>query len=228
MDLSRTQKFIHPDWIGNRAVRVFGLGTIGSRIVISLAQDGLRRIDGYDPDSYAPENQATQRFLHEHLGTPKAVAQREYVRLHVGSDVVVPHVERVKPDAKLPGFIFTAVDDQEWRKEYWYQSLKGNEDVELLIDCRMGEDGGRIVALDPKNLEHQARYEESHLYSQEEADRTGCSTDSTIGSTADIIAGFAGWRLKRWLHLERGEMHAYENFIGFDLVPITDIEIQRW
>jgi hypothetical protein len=228
LDLRRTRRYFEPSWLQGRDVHVVGAGALGSRIIEGLARDGVSAIHVYDDDAYEGLNQSNQRFLHRSLGEPKASAIGEYVSECVGEDVVIPHLARVDTNTPLTGFVFTAIDHQDTRIALWNGLFKQNAGISLLIDSRMGADGGRIVALDPNNFGHIGQYEQDHLYTQEGAEQTGCVTDDSIGSTADIVAGHALWRLKRWLHFEQGSSDPYDNFIGFGLIPSFESEVEQW
>lgn len=228
LDLRRTRRYFEPAWLQNREVHVIGAGALGSRIIDGLAHDGVPQIHVHDHDAYEEVNLSNQRFLHRSLGESKAAAAAAYISACIGEDVVIPHPKRVETNTPLTGFVFSAIDNQDTRIALWNGLFKMNANISLLVDSRMGADGGRIVALDPNNFEHIGRYEKDHLYTQGEAEQTGCVTDDSIGSTADIVAGHALWRFKRWLHFEQGSPDPYDNFIGFGLIPSYEPETEQW
>jgi hypothetical protein len=234
LNLTRSKEVFDPAWLSSREVHVIGAGTLGSRIIAELVHMGVPRVHVYDDDVYAEENISTQTFLQASLKHPKPEGAQAYARATTGlGDVIVPHCERVVGPRTFGGFVFTAVDSMTAREDLWLNSLrfqkeKSDEETSLLIDSRMGPDGGRICGLDPNNFEHVARYEEGHLYSDKDAEQTGCATHDAIGGTASIVVGHALWRFIAWIHFEQGKLKTYDNFMAFYMRPRYKEIVEQW
>lgn len=219
LDLSRTRQFFEPEWLRGREVNLVGGGAVGSRIAEELGPIGVPSFNLYDPDVFDGSNVSNQRMLHSCLGKPKATSSAELLRAMIGEDVVVPHIERVSGKKEFSGFVFTAVDHMDDRSDMWKNSFRGNENISLLVDTRIGADGGKIIALNPSNIEHIHQYEKTELHTQAAAEAEGCGRDHRVGATASIAAAHAVWRFQRWLHFEQGEEMQYENIIYFEMRP---------
>lgn len=213
-----------PGKFGRRRVDIVGCGAVGSRVVLSLAKLGVENIHVWDFDRIEEHNLANQAFGLGELGVLKvdALAQLAYR----DSDVrIEPHAEKVDGSQTFGEIVFLLTDTMASRKEIWERGIKFRTHTSLLIETRMGADSGRVYAINPSRLGHIREWEKT-LYSDEEAEVSACGASTSVGPTAEIIAGLAVWQMVRWFAVELGGNDVLDNEIIFSLRSMTTISRQ--
>ena len=174
-----------------RPVTVIGAGATGSYMVWLLAKMGCRDITVYDDDDVENYNLPNQIYGTEDVGKGKVEALADAVRAATG--VTIRGIHRKFSKGKIVqrkgGVVFLLTDTMESRKKIWNSSIKNRKDVDMMIETRMGIDGGRIYAVRPSDEKQIAGYEKT-LYTDAEAEESPC-TSKAIAPTAATIAGIA-------------------------------------
>lgn len=214
IDPLRHLSVFKPEAFGQRRVDVVGCGATGSRIAMSLAKLGVKNIHIWDFDTVEEHNCANQAFGWRHVGKPKVQALAEMLKEDVLSDYKV-HAERVDGSQSLGEVVFLLTDTMGSRKEIWDKSIKLQPRTRIMIETRMGVDNGRIYAINPCSLDHIRRWEAT-LYTDSEAEVSACGGRTSVGPTAEVIAGIAVWRMICWAREEE-----IENETIFQLRPTT-------
>ena len=88
LDLSRQSKLVSKEAIENFTIKVFGVGSVGSHVVKTLAKTGFKNIEIYDMDTVEEENIAAQAFDYRHIKKSKVEALKEIVKECSGTDIV--------------------------------------------------------------------------------------------------------------------------------------------
>jgi len=211
IDPTRHLSVFSPEAFGNKRVDVIGCGATGSRITLSLVKLGIKNIHCWDFDKVEEHNIANQIYFNGAIGLPKVEA------LEIEADGITPHEEKVDGSQQLGEIVFLLTDTMSSRKEIW-EGIKFQPNLRLLIETRMGADNGRIYTVNPKDMNHHKKWEDT-LYSDEEAETSACGTSISVGPTAEIISGLAVWQLLRWFSIEQGKEDTLEHEIIFSLRP---------
>jgi hypothetical protein len=107
----------------------------------------------------------------------------------------------------------------EARKNIWDSSIKMKMSTKLMIETRMGADNGRIYSVNPTNI-YDIRGWEDTLYSDDETEESACGATTSVGPTANIIAGMAVWQMIRWFNLQTDDnAPSLENEVIVSLNP---------
>ncbi len=218
MDITRHIDVFSPDAFGNARVDVIGAGATGSRVVLSLAKQGLENIHVWDFDIVESHNLPNQAYRQQDIGRLKVEALQEIVLEATGTKVVI-HNEKVDGSQKLGEVIFLLVDSMAGRKEIWEKAVRNKIRVKLMIETRMGTDSGRIYTILPSDPDQIAKYEEN-LYEDVEAEVSACGTTMSVGPTAEIVSGLAVWQMMRWAAIKQGKQDTLNPEIIFALRPM--------
>ena len=154
-------------------IRIIGAGSVGSFTCLSLCKMGAQRVKVWDDDMIDEHNIANQFYRIEDIGEFKTDALQKMIMDFEGTPIDV-ETEKFYGEEDCNGIIIVAVDNMNARKRIW-EKVKGNEDVSLFIDPRMGGRVARIYAVNPMN---PGVYEET-LYDDDEAEEERC-TEKTI------------------------------------------------
>lgn len=213
IDPLRHLKVFDPDRFGKRRVDVIGCGATGSKVALALAKLGVQNLRCFDFDKVEEHNIANQAFGIGDIGKLKVEALKKIIKRD--ADLTIQAVaEKVDGSQPLGEVVFLLTDTMSSRKQIWEKALRYRPTTKLVIETRMGTDNGRIYAVDPCDPSHVEGWE-SNLYTDAEADVSVCGARTSVGATADIVAGMAVWQFLRWFSGE----HDRENEIIFSLKP---------
>jgi len=191
IDPLRHLEVFKPEAFGEQQVTVIGLGATGSRIAMSLAKLGIKNLHIYDFDKIEYHNVANQLFGNKQVKQGKCECLASMIE---DSTDIKPKWfnKEVTGSESLGQYVFLLTDTMKSRKEIWEKGLKLNPQIKLLVETRMDVDNGRIYAINPLNSTHIDEYENT-FYDDEKTVTSACGATSTVGSTAEIISGFAVW-----------------------------------
>lgn len=218
IDPLRHMNVFSPDKWGSRRVDVIGAGSTGSKSVMSLAKLGIENIHVHDFDKVEPHNVANQLFGNEDIGKWKVEALKEIVERQTGTKITA-HNERVDGTQELGHAVFLLTDTMSSRKEIFEKGLKFKLRTKLMIETRMGVDGGRIYVINPSKLPEIKGWEAATVYDDKMAEVSACGASISVGPTAGIIAELAVWQLIRAFAIENGEEDELDNEILLNLRP---------
>jgi len=200
IDPLRHLEVFSPHAFGGKRVDVIGAGATGSKVVLELAKLGVENIHVWDFDNVEEHNVANQAFGNGDIGKLKVHALAEIVKAATGTDISA-HVERVDGSQQLGEVVFLLTDTMASRREIYEKGLKLKLRTKLLVETRMGADGGRIYAFNP-NRPSECRSWEKTLYTDDQTVVSACGASISVGPTASIIAGLAVWQMIRWFSIE--------------------------
>lgn len=225
MELFDPDKFEHP-------VTIIGAGATGSWLALALAKLGITDITVYDFDVVEEHNIPNQAFrvstiIHENdtdvhtsdIGAYKVNALRELVRESTGTIINIVNEKFV--DQRLSGVVFLMVDSMSARKEIWENSIKLKPTVKLLIEPRMGLDVGRIYNVDPTDMNHIKKYEDTY-YGDDVAEVSACGASKTVITSA---LGITSWCSRQLINFYNKEELDNEILIDF---KYNNIFTTRW
>jgi hypothetical protein len=199
IDPLRHQSVFNPSrWSGT--IDIAGCGATGSRVALSLARLGLAgHLRLFDHDVVEPHNLANQLFSAQLLGVNKANAAACEIEA-VTSQVADWHSQHY-PISPITGrVVFALTDTMSSRKAILAACADPFSACELLIETRMGIDEGRVYAFHPHSSIEHAAYAAT-LYDDDTATPSACGA-TTVGPTADILAGLAVWQFIAWFRNE--------------------------
>lgn len=171
----------------NKPITVIGAGATGSYIVWLLAKMGCRDITVYDHDKVENHNLPNQVFGLEDIGKKKVIALAAAVE--AGTGVKIKPIPKKFSKGQLAGIVYVLTDTMASRKAIWESSIRYQLSVDLMIETRMGAEGGMIYAVKPCLPDHIAAYEQT-LYTDAEAEKSPC-TSRAIAPTVATLAGMA-------------------------------------
>lgn len=224
LDTIRHIEVFSPDSFGDTQVNFVGVGATGSRMALGAAKLGIRNIHVYDFDKVEPHNVPNQIFGNNHVGMLKVEALKDIIHEQTGTTITI-HPERVDGSQRLGDVVFLLTDTMASRQEIWKAGLRYKPHVKFMVETRMGKNSGRVYALNPSKPLHVKGWEET-LYSDDVAEVSACGTSITVGSTAEVVSGFAVWQLIRWHQiqeeLKQGKVPTdeVENELVFSLQPM--------
>ncbi|UCF68782.1 MAG: ThiF family adenylyltransferase [Acidobacteriota bacterium] len=194
---TRQQDLLTPEHFRGHDIDVVGAGSLGGAIVMTLCKmgAGIRNcVTVTDFDACAPHNLPTQWFraAHADLGEAKVTALEEMVGF-VCERPIRPIHERFTGSEPRPvgPVLIVAVDTLEERRRIW-ATVRDREEIQLLIDPRMGAEVLEIYTLSKKRggYESHDSYEHS-LDDGGEPFRERCTRRSIL-YTALGAAAFVG------------------------------------
>lgn len=190
---------------------IIGAGSVGSFTALSLAKMGIQDITVYDADTVEEHNIPNQFYRMEDIGRPKVIALKDII--HGFTGVEIKPVAELYKDQGLKGIVISAVDSMKARKEIW-RRIKGNVQVDLYIDARMGAEVAQLYSIFP--IEDIKLYQKS-LHSQREALQEPCTRRAIIYTVLGI-SSFISSQVKKFLG---GESIRKELTIDFKLGMIV-------
>ena len=208
-DYSRQINILNPDEFKTR-INIIGVGATGSWMSLALAKMGLNKLHLYDFDTVGEHNLPNQMFGLRDINRNKALSMRNIIKSLTGF-VVGAKDAKIEGDTPMQGIVFMLTDTMKSRKDIYYKAIKNNPNVDLLIETRMDLRGGRIYVIDPKNLNHIKRYEET-FYGDDEAEVSACGVSQTVLPTALGITSHAIWKLLDYIN---GELVYNETVLDF-------------
>lgn len=202
MDLLRQQDLLPATLLATMPVlHLIGAGGIGSPTALALAKMGCPELHIYDPDTIEEHNIPNQLFRLADVGKPKVEALCTMCR-EFSDCRCFPHQTKIEGKEVLEGIVISGVDSMASRKSIW-AAIKGNIKVRLYVDGRMGGEVGRVIAVCPASPT-DARFYESTLFSDEEAEQVPCTARAIIYNVF-ALASLISSRIKK--HLKEEEAH---------------------
>ena len=214
----RHNEVFQPDLFGQRRVDVIGVGATGSRVVMELVRLGVQQLHVWDFDRVESHNLANQAYGLEDVGKLKVEALAGLAARTAGVSLVL-HPVAATPNDQFGEVVFLLTDTMASRREIFDGALKLRIGTRRVIETRMGVEQGRVYSIDPR-VPVQIRGWEQSLYKDDQAVPSACGSTTTVGATAEILAGLAVWQFVRWWKLEQGTSETgLDNEIIFGLMP---------
>ena len=173
-------------------IRIVGAGSVGSFTCLSLSKMGAHNIKVWDDDMVDEHNISNQFYRTEDIGEFKVDALQKMIMDFEGIPIQIENDKWYGED-DCNGIIIAAVDNMNARKRIW-EKVKGNSDVSLFIDPRMGGRVARIYAVNPMN---PGDFEDT-LYSDDDAAEERC-TERTILYNVLGISSFISKMIEDWM-----------------------------
>jgi len=173
-------------------IRIVGAGSVGSFTCLSLSKMGAKNIKIYDDDMVDEHNISNQFYRTQDVGEFKVDALQNMIMDFEGVPIQIEN-EKWYGNNDCNGIIISAVDNMNARKRIW-DKVKGNNDVSLFIDPRMGGRVARIYAVNPMN---PGSFEDT-LYDDDDAEQERC-TERTIIYNVLGISSFICKIVEDWM-----------------------------
>jgi molybdopterin/thiamine biosynthesis adenylyltransferase len=169
-------------------VTMIGCGAVGSFTALALAKMGVGSMVLYDPDSVEVHNLSTQFFRDTDLGRSKVEALADQLRAM--TETTVTAIPDAYTDQPLAGVVISALDSMDARRRVW-RRVRGNRDIALYVDSRMGALVGQVLTVHPGSPIEEQAYRRT-LHSQQEALQEACTARSVIFTVLGIASTVAG------------------------------------
>lgn len=177
-------EYFDPDRF-TKPIHIIGMGSIGSAVALLVAKLGIKtQLHLWDDDIidegrnlpvellYRRRDLAEQRF--------KVDAAAEILGELCEPDLeIVPHRARVTEDTILEGVVISGVDSMKSRSAIWEAVQTAR--VPIYIDGRIGGERLTLLTLNPSLPEPADRYEDEHLFPDEEGSDGVCGARNWIG-----------------------------------------------
>lgn len=205
----------HPD----ARVTLVGVGGIGSPTALALAKLGIPKLTLIDPDIVERHNLPNQMMPMYSDDVPKVDAVADVVQQFAPAEVET-HQARIGengwnmecaglPLPRLHGIVVVSPDNMQARADLWHQ-VKFNPYVPLLLDGRMGGQNLLLYAVDPRDPDDQAYYEDT-LFTDEDAVEAPCTAAAVIDVgfmiasliTRAVRKHYAGEQLERMIFVDQ-------------------------
>jgi hypothetical protein len=208
LDISRHQELFEPHNF-RTPITIIGAGATGSWIALSLAKLGIEDITVWDFDKVEAHNIPNQAYGIHDVDKPKVKALYELIQYETKTEI------NIKPqkytNQRLSGIVIMQVDSMSERKRIWETSIKMKPSVKLLIETRLGMDCGRVYNVEPTNLEHIKKYEQT-FYSDEESEVSACGHSLSVISSA---LGISAWCVRQLINFHNNVELDNEILIDF-------------
>lgn len=192
MDFSRQREIFEPESF-KLPVHVIGCGATGSWVAVMLAKLGVKDLHLHDFDIIEEHNLPNQLFKQIDIGRSKVSASHDMCS-GLSDTKATLHNTEVTGDTQLSGIVFILTDTMFSRADIYKKALKNNVAVPLVIETRMGTEGGRVYAFNPCKRGETVEYAKT-LYTDDEAVVSACGIRQTLAPTAALIASLAVWQL---------------------------------
>jgi len=173
-------------------IKIIGAGSVGSFTCLSLSKMGAHNIKVWDDDMVDEHNISNQFYRTQDIGEFKVDALQQMIMDFEGIPIQTEN-DKYYGDSECNGIIISAVDNMSARKRIW-EKIKGNPDVSLFIDPRMGGRVARIYAVNPMN---PGDFEDT-LYDDDDAEQERC-TERTILYNVLGISSFICKMIEDWM-----------------------------
>ena len=169
-------------------ITMIGCGAIGSFTALALAKMGAGNMTLYDPDTVEIHNLSTQFFTNADLGRPKVIALADQLRTM--TETTVTAIPDAYTDQPLEGLVISALDSMDARRRVW-RHVRGNRDIALYADSRMGAMVGQVLIVRPGSPIEEDVYRRT-LHTQQEALQEPCTARSIVHTVLGISSIVAG------------------------------------
>ena len=175
---SRQADIVPADRIAACKATVIGVGAIGRQAALQLADIGIPCLQLIDFDVVEPSNLASQGYLEDDLGRPKAEATADLCQ-QINHNLEVYEVnDRFRRGVVVGDILFCCVDKIDIRKLIW-QAVK--DKVNFYCDGRMSAEVIRVLTA----CDYESRkYYPTTLFAPQEAYTGPCTARTTIYSPA--------------------------------------------
>jgi len=221
-DISRHKEVFDPEKLDDD-IHVIGTGATGSKVVLSLAKLGLKRINFYDFDIVEEHNLPNQAYSLAHVGKEKVIAMSEIlIDLGLKKDIDFNYSnvkigEQWLRKNRPTGYFFLCVDTMICRKEL--MEILTNPliiEASYIIESRMGGDGGAVFSINPTINTDYEFWKAQSDYTDNEAEVSLCGTSISVGPTADIISATMVWQFMKRFNVPIKELIKEKDIkIGF-------------
>lgn len=195
-----TSRFNGATWfeeIQKKTVILAGLGGIGSYVCFLLARMQPTAIFLYDDDIVEAANMSGQLYGLGDIDNYKVDAMKDMIENYAGYNSVFAIREKFTSSSEAADIMICGFDNMEARNIYfhaWAAHVRRKETTEekshcLFIDGRLSAEYLQVYCISGDDESAILKYEETALFSDEEADETVCSYKQTT-YMANMIGSF--------------------------------------
>lgn len=194
------------------AVHIMGCGAIGSHLAEQIARLGVSAVHLWDFDTVCAHNIANQNFRACDINEPKVQAL-EKILIEINPDInVILHDKGWKPESRLSGWIFLAVDNIDIRRAI-VEENRMNPYIKGYCDIRMGLTDSQIYFINTHSLIDNllGTMNFSHEEAKAAAPVSACGLTLSVIPTIKMATAVA---IANWIQCIKNE--EFYNFIMTD------------
>jgi len=166
-------------------VHLIGVGGIGTHVLVTLVELGVREVHIWDDDIVSAHNRPTQFiYTKQDIGKPKVEGALKFIERQGFDTTVIPHNERVCADTDLSGIVISGVDTMASRMVIWEAVQSSGAMTPIYIDGRIGDECLHVLTLDPCDPIAVKRYERSLIPDSRSKDRSCTTRDNPHSAIA--------------------------------------------
>jgi predicted ThiF/HesA family dinucleotide-utilizing enzyme len=213
MEYMRQLDLLDPTEIKSKTITLVGAGATGSYVALALAQlgwgdhhSGQGKLIIFDGDKVKDHNLCNQVYERSHVGKSKVESLKEIIFRKCGFTIEVHDEyvdEKTDPSLVRSNYVLLLTDTMKSRKEIFEKFLEFSLRTDLVIETRMGIKDGRVYAFNPNDVDHKREWK-STLYSDKEAEASGCGASASIITTVMFLAALAAQRVVQHFNLKYG------------------------
>jgi len=209
---ARYKGMVDPSTLQALSVSIIGVGAVGHKVALLLAEMGVGAIRVIDPDTVEEKNLGVQGYRPDQVGMKKATATLHDVKaLSPGIDAN-RHVTRA---LTLPAcdVAFVCVDSMEARNRLYNHDTN----VGWIVDTRVGGELGRVIAGDFHALR-------ATLYDDKDALDLPCDA-RMVAYNASLVASVAVYAAKRWM---QGQDECLDMSLSLEEMAFQGMSLSRY
>lgn len=203
LPLERQRSIFDTQAYGDVEMHCIGVGGNGSNAVWAVVSTlGMRNVHVYDTAMVKPHNGDNQRYSMTDVGSPKVEALQREIERWTGIRIHA-HNELVTGPIPMSGIVLLCVHKNKIRRDVHDWCIRGNPNVRLLLDLRMGGELSSLYTTDPRVAEQERAWDgyakdlpEGH---EQLAD---CGGAVTVGLTTLRLGVETGEQIMRWAKRE--------------------------
>lgn len=202
LPLERQKSIFDAGVYGDTEVHCVGVGGNGSNAVWPIVCMGMRVVHAYDAGILKTHNPDNQRYPMVEIGNPKVEALQREVMRWTGVQIHA-HNEFITGPVPMKGVVLMGVHKNAIRRDLHNWCIRGNKDIKLLLDMRMGGSLSSLYTIDPR-VEEQERAWEAYTKDLPEGHEqlADCGGAVTVGLTTLRLGLEVGEQIVRWAKRE--------------------------
>lgn len=226
MEQRQFDRFKDAPWfkVQEEVVMVGGAGGISSWVTLLLNRAGFVPMV-YDFDTVEAHNLGGQLFRKIDIGTSKVTALYNIINEFCEEQISVFNA-KIDENSPTNPFMICGFDNMEARKvmfNNWKKSIATSLVQPLFIDGRLEMENLQIFCVTPENMD---KYEEEHLFSDEELEDAPCTMRQTSHSATMIASHMVAFFTNHITNVYEREVvrdvpFFYEYFIPMNLTVST-------
>ena len=220
LNLSRQSKLVPADEVSQYTIKVFGVGSVGSYVVKTLAKTGFKNIEVFDNDIVEEENIAAQAYDFKHINMKKVDALKEAVKESSGVEITTHHglIDEKSEITPEPNTIYCCFFDTFEGRKLVFDKIK--EFPVIFVDGRIGRYDMRHYLINCNDTDEKTNFYKSL--------NTGKASELICGekASAPVNLQIAGKIVMNMVNYIANKPYI-KTYIGNASMPVNDIVVVK-